>query len=257
MASTVLRIGLVFLLFFAVFETGFFLGQFFSKPETVEKPVLVFDSSLQKLPEQRLSATINIVAVTNDGKGMESQGNVEIAPDGKGRVLFDTNPFVEPDTQQSLETAAYVASVFTKKSLVDKDIIYSVSNAQAQLIGGPSAGAAFAVATIAAIEGKQIRQDAAITGTINKDGSIGPIGGIVEKMNALIEQKGKLFLIPQGQRYVTTYTEQVQTQRRGNFVYEIHTLIPKQVDLVELAKPQGLEVKEVADINEAVQALVI
>lgn len=257
MASNFLKAALLFVLFFVVFEAGFFFGQLSNSAEkTVEKPVIVFDSSLQMLPEQRLSASTNIVAVTSNGRGQVNSADVEILPDGKGRVLFNTNPFVEPDTQQSLETAAFVASSFTKKSLADKDVIYSISNSPAQLVGGPSAGAAFCIATIAAIEGKQVRTDAAITGTINSNGSIGPIGGIVEKMNALVEQKAKLFLIPKGQRLVTTYSEQVETRRQGNFVFRIYKLVPKQIDLVELGKQQDLEVKEVSNIEEAVVALI-
>ncbi len=257
MASSFLKAALLFVLFFAVFEAGFFFGMFSAPAEkTVDKPIVVFDSSLQKLPGQTLSASTNIVAVTSDGSGQVNSADVEILPNGKGRILFNTNPFAEPDTQQSLEIAAFVASSFTKKSLADKDVIYSISNTGAQLVGGPSAGAAFCVATIAAIEGKQVRADAAITGTIQRDGSIGSIGGIVEKMNALIEQKAKLFLIPKGQGVVTTYTEKIETRRQGNFVFELHRLVPKQVDLLELGKQQGLEVKEVAGIEEAVAALI-
>ena len=49
------------------------------------------------------------------------------------------------------------------------------------LIGGPSAGAAIAVATVAAIEGKNVSKDAVITGTIEEGGYIGEVGGVFEK----------------------------------------------------------------------------
>ncbi len=254
-----LKSALVFLLFFLVFEAGFISSQFFSKPaqQIIEKPTVVFDSSLQKLPEQKLSAATNIVAVASNGEGQLNSADVEIIPDGKGRVLFNTNPFVEPDTQNSLETAAFVASSFTKKSLADKDIIYSISNTDAQLVGGPSAGAAFTVATIAAIEGKQVRADAAITGTINKDGTIGPIGSVVEKMNALAQKGGKLFLVPRGQTRLVLYSIEVETRRQGAFIVQTQRVVPKQVDLVELGKEAGITVIEVSTIEEAVKELII
>ena len=49
------------------------------------------------------------------------------------------------------------------------------------LIGGPSAGAAIAVATVAAIEGKNVSKDAVITGTIEEGGYIGEVGAVFEK----------------------------------------------------------------------------
>lgn len=259
MASRFLKAALLFILFFAVFEAGFFFGHIFSEniEEKIEAPFALLGSSqaTQQLPSNSLSASVNIVAVTSDGQGMASTGNVEIIQ-GKGRILFNTNPFVEPDTQSSLETAAYVATVFTQKSLAGKDVIYSVSNTNAQLIGGPSAGAAFTVATIAAMEGKSVRSDAAITGTINKDGSIGQIGGVVEKMNALIAQNAKLFLIPKGQSIVTTYSDQVETITRRGVVYKIHRLVPQQIDLAQVGQQNGLQVVEVSNISEAVKHLI-
>jgi predicted S18 family serine protease len=254
LASIVLKAVLLFAVVFLVFESGFLFGRL-SSQEKANGAAMQSALSFSRLSDQKLSSTIDIVSVTNTGTGEVDKANVEIVPNGQGRVLFAASPFVEPDTQQSLETAAAVASVFSQKSLSGKDVIYSVTNTSAELIGGPSAGAAFTVATIAAIEGKTIRQDTTITGTIEEDGSVGQVGGIVEKLNAAAEQGKKLFLVPEDQSIVVTYTQQLTTRRQGGFVYQVSRLVPKQVDLNELAAEQGIEVKEVSNIQEAVELL--
>ncbi len=214
---------------------------------------------LRQLPATgKYESTIKVVAVRAHGEvGVVSQASAEVIP-GKGRVLFSLNPFVEPDTQQSVEIAAVVAQQFTGKSLADRDVIYSIENIDAKLIGGPSAGAALTVATIAALEGKQVRPDAAITGTILPDGSIGPIGGVIEKAAASAENGLTLLLVPEGQSVLNYYEKQVTEERRGFVTLQRVRYVPKKLDLNEYLKEQGwnLEIKEVSNIWEAVELLV-
>ena len=130
-------------------------------------------------------------------------------------------------------------------------MIYSF-DIEGQVLGGPSAGAAMTIATIAAIEGKEVRGDVAITGTIEQDGSVGFVGGIVEKMEAAAQKGVKLFLVPKGQAKLTTYERVVEEQRRGGFVFQRVRYVPKTIDLNEYAKSElGIEVREVATISEA------
>lgn len=213
--------------------------------------------STTKLPLSggEYSASVNIVAVSNSGMGVVGKGTVEIKP-GKGRVLLNTNPFVEPDTQYSIEVAKEVAENVTGKSLRDKDVIYSVSAGEAQLVGGPSAGAALCLATIAAIEHKKVRSDVAITGTIQPNGSIGQIGAVAEKARAAGEAGMKLFLVPKGQRNAVVY-EKKETEKRGpGFVFRRIYYEPKVIDLNEAMFEQyGMQVIEVSNIYEAKQLI--
>ncbi len=215
---------------------------------------------LRQLPAaEKFESSINIVAARAQGEvGVVSQATAEII-EGKGRVLFSLNPFVEPDTQQSAETAASVAQQFTGKSLADRDVIYSIENIEAKLVGGPSAGAALTVATIAALEGKKVREDATITGTIMADGSIGQIGGVIEKAAASAETGLRLFLVPKGQSTLTYYEQQVQEEKRGFVTIRRVRYIPKTLNLNDYAKEQGwqLEVKEAGSIQEAVNLLIV
>ncbi|HIH17118.1 MAG TPA: hypothetical protein HA252_06970 [Candidatus Diapherotrites archaeon] len=204
------------------------------------------------------TASINIVAVTSQGGGEVSKGVVELVP-GKGRVLINPNPFVEPDTQYSFETAAQVAEGVTGKSLKNVDIIFTVEESKAKLVGGPSAGAAFTVATIAAVEGRKVRTDAAITGTMDKTGRIGPIGGVLEKMVAFGELGGKLFLVPKGQGTVNYLVEEPAGEgRQGPYLIKRFRMTQKALKLDDYAKEhfEGMKVVEVAHVDEALALLV-
>jgi len=247
------EIVLLVALLAVTFSLGLFTADYFS----VSKATGLTGLSLTQLPEKTYSASIDIVAVNSqDNTGVVNTATVEVQP-GQGRVLFSLNPFVEPDTQQSAEIAKTVAEIFTGTSLSDKDVIYSIEAGNAQLVGGPSAGAALTAATIAAIEQKQIKSNVAITGTINADGSIGQIGGVIEKLGATAQVGKTLFLVPRGQSTATYYEPQTTSERRGNYIIQRTTYITKTLDLNDYAKQQGwnIEVKEVANIQEAVQYL--
>lgn len=131
------------------------------------------------LGETSTSGNVKIVAVNQNGDGVMGDVNVQIVP-GNGQVLVDISPFVEPDTQYSALTAVKIAEQITKTDLQNKNTVISF-NVNGTVVGGPSAGAAIAIATISAIENKPIKSGGVVTGTIETDGTIGKVGGIVEK----------------------------------------------------------------------------
>jgi len=206
-----------------------------------------------KTQSSESSASVAIVAVSDDGTGVVGTATVEIKP-GKGRILFNTNPFVEPDTQYSIETAKSVAESVTASELSNKDLIYSITTPQAKLVGGPSAGAALCVATIAAIQGKQVRKDVAITGTIQPNGYIGQVAGLLEKAQAAAEKGFKFFLVPKGQSIVVVYERKESEKKGPGFIFKRIYYEPKQVDLNEAMFEQyGMQVIEIGTIHEAVK----
>ncbi len=233
-----------------IFVVGLALGYLLFSGKQIIPEIIAAD----QLPGT-VSAYATIVAVRSDGIGVVGGVDVEIAP-GKGRVLINTNPFVEPDTQFSAETAVGVASAFTKKNVADRDIIFAF-NINGTLIGGPSAGAAMAVAAIAAMSGKSVRTDAAITGTIESDGSIGPVGSVIEKAQAAGDNGVKLFLVPAGQANGTYYERRVTEEQRGNFVFRRVTYAPHTFVLDNFTTEQyGMDSKEVSKIEEAAALMV-
>ncbi len=196
--------------------------------------------------------SIPIVAVSNDESGVMSEMNLKLSP-GSNDILMNTNPFLEPDLQYALKTAVTYAQSRDPGYKSDKDFVFNFSSTEAQLIGGESAGAAATILAIAALENKGLKGDAVITGTINEDGTIGEIGGVLEKAKAVSDAGYKYFLVPKGQSKVTYYERQVQRQSTdlGFDILRSH-YVPKTLDLAKAAKDElGLNIIEVSNIDEA------
>ncbi len=102
---------------------------------------------------------------------------------------------------------------------------------------GPSAGMLTTSVMLALLRGKDIRPGTTMTGTINPDGTAGPVGGIVQKMEGAKLAGLKRFGFPIGCR-------NHKDLRTG-----------QDVDLMEVGKRLGLEVKEIGDINEGYEFL--
>jgi len=65
---------------------------------------------------------------------------------------------------------------------------------------GPSAGAVLTVGFVALLKGDRIQRGIALTGTLTPDGTIGPVGGIPDKIRAAVREGYRTILIPEGQR---------------------------------------------------------
>jgi predicted S18 family serine protease len=201
------------------------------------------------------SSSANIVAVRSDNRlGVIGKVHVELK-EGNGNVLVNTNPFVEPDTQYSVREAVTIAENFTNISVSNKDIIVSFA-INGTLIGGPSAGAATTVATIAAMEGAQVRQDVAITGTIGGGGHIGQVSGVFDKAVAAEKNGMALFLVPNGQKKVIYYEQQIEERDIFGFTFTRVYYTPKEIDLGEYMEGK-MEVEEVSTIGEAVTYMIV
>jgi uncharacterized protein len=139
------------------------------------------------------------VAETDDGLvGTTAAITVTAARGGAGHIFLDTFPLAEVDMQGSARLAVRVAGQVTGMAWQEHDFFFVVRSG-APVIGGPSAGATLTVGAIAALAGWKVREDALMTGTINPDGSIGPVGGIPEKAMGARAVGARLFLFPAGQ----------------------------------------------------------
>jgi PDZ domain-containing protein len=80
------------------------------------------------------------------------------------------------------------------------DLPFDVS-IDTQNVGGPSAGLAFTLALIDELTAGELTggRNIAVTGTINLDGTVGPIGGLEQKISAVHQHGVDVFLIPAGQ----------------------------------------------------------
>lgn len=167
---------------------------------------------------------------------------------GSGYVFVDTYPFTQVDMQGSARLAAIVACDVLGLNYQDYDFYY-VLKVDTPIVGGPSGGAAMTVATIASLLNLSLRDDVVLTGMINPDGSIGPVGGIPSKLEASAKSGANVFLIPKGQRVVQV-VERVE-EKQGPFI--LISERTKNVDVVELGNKLGVEVMEVGDIRDAVE----
>ena len=196
------------------------------------------------------------VASTAEGYvGVISTITVTIQNNGNGRVFVDTLPLTQVDMQGSARLAVKVASALVAND-VNSDVdpskydYFFVVRTDAPIIGGPSAGAIMTVAAICLLENWTINNETIMTGMINPDGSIGPIGGIPQKIDAAYSVGAKRFLIPKGQG---TYTEMVTTTESSNGWIRTVTR-PVTHNIAEYAwNNYGIEVVEVAEVNEAVK----
>jgi len=167
---------------------GIFIGIYINKN--------VSNKNMNLLSEEK-EITIPVVGVNDKNQGILGKLTTTIRP-GTGLVLVNINNLLAGyDTQYSARTAAHVAANYTKISLDNIDIIYSIKT-EAQIVAGTSAGSAFAASTIALLENKRINESIAITGAINEDSTISEIGAVAEKAAVAKKSGMKLFLIPKG-----------------------------------------------------------
>lgn len=124
-------------------------------------------------------SSIKIAAVGSDESGSLLDLNLEVRP-GAGEIYVNTAPLVEADFQYAQWIAVKVASDYLHIASDDDnvgikgmDVSFSVTSGEpVQLVGGPSAGAAMTVLTIAVLDNRQLRDDVVITGEIMEDGSM-------------------------------------------------------------------------------------
>ncbi len=170
---------------------------------------------------------------------------VKIEP-GSGHVYVDTLPLTEIDTQSSARLAKEVAEDVLNIKL-DKYDLFFVIRSDSPVIGGPSAGGAMAAAAIAAYLNLSIDKNVVMTGTINPDGSIGPIGSVFEKAQAVAKNNGTIFLVPEGQS--TVRTQETKSIGMAQTVSE-----PVEIDLKAYAKEKwNLRVVEISRVEDAIK----
>lgn len=196
----------------------------------VPMPVATAET-LQLTPPVVLRAAA--VAETANGLvGSSADITVTAASNGSGHIFLDTFPLAEVDMQGSARLAVRVASQTVGIPWRDHDFFF-VIRSNSPLIGGPSAGSTLTMGALATLTGWEVREDVMMTGTINPDGSIGPVGGVAEKAQAARNAGLTRFLFPAAQEVV---------QYQGG-----------AVNVTQYCKAQlGIECVPVADIIDAV-----
>jgi hypothetical protein len=174
----------------------------------------------------------------------------EVKP-GRGRVLVDTQPLMGLVFQDAANTAVYVAQNRTGVSLGGSDVIFSIrAPGEVPAVDGPSAGALMTLLAISAIDGKPLREDLTLTGTIDKDGRVGAIGGIPEKAQAAKDAGKTLFLLPQENAALVRYTP----EERQYYGFTVVREVASAVDAREYIESTiGIAVQYVDTIDDVVR----
>jgi hypothetical protein len=122
--------------------------------------------------------------------------------------------------------------------MIGKDMTdFRFSSESAGFRDGPSAGGLMTAGFIASMLGAKIDPAATMTGTVNPDGTIGPVGGIPQKFAAGAAAGKKRLGYPVGQRFDTDMNTK------------------EKVDLKEVARANGADATEISDVYQAYEFL--
>jgi hypothetical protein len=177
--------------------------------------------------------------------------SVEIRP-GQGRILVQTTPLMGIVFQDAANTAVYVAQNKTGVSLSGSDVIFSIeAEHQISAVDGPSAGALMTLVVISALKNQPLDPTVTLTGTIDKDGHIGAIGGVIEKATAAQENKKTRFLLPKENSELVQYTTK-RTSYGGLVLVE---RVPERISAQDyILKNIGINVTIVDSIDDVIAA---
>jgi len=122
--------------------------------------------------------------------------SVEIVP-GRGRVLVQTTPLMGIVFQDAANRAVDLAAGRSHADLAGSDIIFSIQSPDGvSEIDGPSAGALMTALLLSVMEDFALNESVTVTGTIDENSNIGPVGGILEKAGAAAASGKTLLLLP-------------------------------------------------------------
>lgn len=220
--------------------------------------LLIFPAAfaLQRSGHLKLLAVIEDETGKTTLEGSTADLYLEILP-GSGRVFLDTYPLTKLDTQISTRFAKEIACDYLDTDCNKYDFIYTIRSGSS-IIGGPSAGAAITVLTIALLEDIPVDESVAVTGTINSGGIVGNVGAVKQKIEAAARGGIKKALIPEGERYYYEKTEEITnwTEAVNISIVEVlnGTYVPEEepLDLVEYGKTLGIEVIPVSDLGDVI-----
>jgi predicted S18 family serine protease len=167
---------------------------------------------------------------------------------GEGRVLVQTKPLMGTMFQDAANTAVFVAQKKTGMQLSGTDVIFSIeSQKEIPSVDGPSAGALMTLLVTSAMENRKLKNDVTLTGTIDQNGHVGAIGGILEKAKAAKESGKTLFLLPIENSKLVQYKD--VTRKRAGFT--ITRQVPETNDARQYIEANvGINVEYVDSIDE-------
>jgi len=227
---------IVIIVFLVGFMAGIETANIEEEGNTYQKPEITGEKIVE----------IGIPAVDSDGNGVVGVLSTTVRP-GTGLVLVNINDVLaQYDTQYSGRVAAKVAGGYTKTNMSYLDVIYNIK-VNATIIEGPSAGASMAASIILALKNKTAN-NIMITGTIEENGTIGPVGAVYEKAVAAMHANATLFLVPEGQSVRYGYRKERTCENVDSLTI---CKIRYTTNDMNIGDSLNITVKEVKTISEA------
>lgn len=136
---------------------------------------------------------------------------------GNGTIIVNNaSRQVGNDTIASIDTAVSYASKYLNLSEKNYNFDFRIGNNNSN-ISGPSGGFAFTLLTISALEQRPLLNNFTVTGTISPDGSVGPVGGVFDKVGAASAADSEFVLVP----YVNRFSSEYMLYYMAQQVYKI------------------------------------
>ena len=195
-------------------------------------------ASLAAAAEQRFFISIRTLAVTTaNGSTIGSTGLWAIQIDrlsepvglvvqfNEGSRAFGSfkGGALEQDSKEAARTAVLAAcTILAEDPRTWRVTFKEVSTSY--LIGGPSAGGAIAVAVVATIRGVTLLPGVVMTGAIDLDGRITPVGDLPTKIQAAADAGLSTVLIPRGQTRTREWDLGLLSEKLGVTVIEVATI---------------------------------
>jgi len=144
------------------------------------------------------SGHIGLLTVSESANNTDQGGIADLSlvvTPGSGRIFIDSFPLSKLDTQITMRFATEVACDLLNKDCSGLDFFYTIT-ANSAIVGGPSAGAAATVLTVAVLDNQVLNNNTIMTGTIDSGNLIGPVAGVPAKAAAAQLAGYKRVLIP-------------------------------------------------------------
>lgn len=184
-------------------------------------------------------AVVTCLAVnTRTHEGSTHPVTVRVSPNPSGETSVGVLEEFSSGTGDQWKAAAWIAAFSASRatdSLINEHEFLLRTSGH---IDGPSAGMLVTATMVALIRGDNILPEVAMTGTINPDGSVGPVGGIPHKLDAAAKAGIRRFGFPNGQRMALDEIASTKDE-------------PVVVDLKERARSLGIEAVEIGNIFDA------
>ena len=173
-------------------EDGFECEEQFQADEVLDPADTILEVDGTPIPTlEDLSAAL---------EGGEPGDLVELTIDRPGEGVMDVTVELASDPQDPQRTIVGFVPFDTRTV----DLPFDVS-IDTEAVGGPSAGLSFTLALVDELTEGDLTggRDIAVTGTIRLDGTVGPIGGLEQKVSAVQQHGVEVFLIPAEQFELT------------------------------------------------------